>query len=84
MTIVDRLTPTQYKVVRFAVQRDGEGGLLLTSDVHVYNAAGKRRGTDHPPPQATPAQVALLLAWINSNLETYETLTGLTPLVEPE
>lgn len=84
MTIVGKLTPTQYKLLRFAVQRDGEGGLLLMSDVAVYNAAGQRVGTDNPTPQATPAQLSAFLAWINSNLATYETATGLTPLVGPE
>lgn len=84
MGIVADLTPTQYKLLRFAVQRDGEGGIELHADVAVYNAAGQQVGDDHPTPQATTAQLSAFLTWINSNLETYETATGLTPLVEPE
>jgi len=80
MTIVDDLTPTQYRLVRFAVQRDSDGGLVLSSDIHVYNAAGRQVGDDHPTPQATSAQLEAFLAWIVSNLATYESTTGLTPL----
>ena len=80
MTIVDDLTPTQYKLQRFAVQTNGEGELVLSSDIAVFNAAGQRVGDDHPTPQATPAQLDAFLAWINSNVATYEAATGLTEL----
>ena len=84
MTIVDELTPTQYKLMRFAVQRDSEGALVLSSDITVYNVAGQQVGDDHPAPQATSAQLSAFADWINSNLATYETVTGLTPLPEEE
>lgn len=79
MTIVDDLTPTQYKLKRFAVQVQ-DGSLALFSDIAVYNAVGIQIGDDHPIPQATEAQLAAFTAWIETNLALYETATGLTEL----
>lgn len=84
MTIVDELTPTQYRLKRFAVQVLGDGSLSLHSDIAVYNAAGQRVGDDHPTPQATQAELDAFAAWIARNLALYETATGLTELPEVE
>ena len=83
MTIVDDLTPTQYRLLRFAVRIEN-GELALYSDIAVYNAAGKQVGTDHPTPQATAGQLAAFTEWIESNLALYETATGLTELAGEE
>jgi len=80
MSIVDQLTPTQYKLQRFAVQVGDGGELSLFSDVAVYNADGRQVGDDHPTPQATAGELAAFAAWIERNLALYETATGLTEL----
>lgn len=82
MTIVDDLTPTQYRLKRFAVQINEDGELELFSDIAVYNAAGVQVGDDHPTPQATEAQLAAFTAWIETNLSLYAAATGLTELIE--
>ena len=68
--------------MRFAVQRELEGVLVLSSDVDVFNAAGKRVGNDHPTPQATQGQLDAFTAWLNTNLAAYEAATGLIELEE--
>jgi len=80
MSIVDQLTPTQYKLNRFAVQIGEDDELILTSDVGIYNATGGLVAYDHPTPQATAGELAAFLAWIERNLALYETATGLTEL----
>ena len=84
MTIVDRLTPTQYKLRRFAVQVADDGGLSLHSDIAVYNATGRQVGVDHPEPQATPAELNAFQAWLERNLAAYEAVTGLIELIGEE
>lgn len=77
MTIVDNHALLYYGNTRLVIQVNNDGDLELHSDIDVYNAIGQRRGTDHPTPQATPAQLAMFQTWLNDNLSTYETATGL-------
>lgn len=84
MSIVDEHALVYYKPTRLAVQRNDDGSFEFFSDIAVYNAAGKRRGDDHPTPQVTPAQEAMFETWWNVNIATYEAATELTPLPEPE
>ena len=89
MTIVDRYAITQYGNVRLTIQIANDEILTVDSielhaDIDVFNADGRHIDTDHPAPQATTAQLEAFLAWINSNLALYESVTGLTQKVDEE
>jgi len=82
MTIVDNLTPTQYKPLRLIIEIRPDAtltadSLTLKSVFDILNAAGAQVGRDHPTPQATAAQKTAFLNWVNSNLATYEAAVGL-------
>lgn len=82
MSIVDKLTPTQYYPVSLLVQIRPDATLTTASltfltDICILNADGQQLGDDHPTPQTTPTQVTAFLNWILSNLATYETAVGL-------
>ena len=82
MSIVDRLTPTQYYPISLLVQIRPDATLTTDSltfhtDIRVLNADGRQLGDDHPAPQTTPAQATAFLNWILSNLAAYETAVGL-------
>lgn len=80
MTIVDDHALVHYKPIRLVVQRNDDGGFTFSSDIAVHNAAGKKRGDDHPDPQTTPQQESMFETWWDANITAYETATGLTPL----
>jgi hypothetical protein len=80
MGIVEDHALVYYGRPRLVIEINDVGDLELHSNVDVYNAAGQRRGTDHPTPQATPAQLALFQTWLDDNLDDYATATGLIPL----
>lgn len=83
MSIIEDLTPKHFKLMRFAIQRE-EGGAVLLSDVLILNAAGEQLRTVHPTPTITPQEKQGLKGIIDRNLAAYETATGLTEWVEPE
>lgn len=83
MTIVDNLTPTQYKPLRLIIEIRPDAtltadSLTLKSVFDILNADDLQVGRDHPIPQATAAQKTSFLNWILSNLATYESSIGLT------
>jgi len=87
MTIVDKLTPVYYRpvclVVEIAPDEElTEDSLTFFSDIRILNIDGRQLGDDHPVPQTTPAQLAAFLAWIQSNLSTYQTAIGLERYTE--
>ena len=87
MTVVDKLTPKFYKPVRLVVEirpdeELTEDSLTFFSDIRILNVDGRQLGDDHPAPVTTPAQLAAFLAWIQSNLSTYQTAIGLERYTE--
>ena len=87
MTIVNQLTPKYYRPVRLVVEiaPDAtltEDSLTFFSDIRILNTDGRQLGDDHPAPVTTPAQLAAFLAWIQSNLSTYQTAIGLERYTE--
>jgi hypothetical protein len=87
MTIVDQLTPVYYRPMHLVVEivpdeTLTEGSLTFFSDIRILNKDGRQLGDDHPTPQTTPAQLAAFLAWIQSNLATYQTAVGLDRYTE--
>ena len=83
MSIIEQLTPTQYLPVRLVVEIRPDTTLTVASltfhtDIRILNEFDVQIGNDHPTPQVTPAQEAAFLAWVLSNLATYETAVGLT------
>lgn len=87
MTIVDQLTPASYYPVRLVVEIRPDAiltasSLTFHSDIRILNANGQQLGNDHPQPQTTAQQLAAFLAWIQSNLTTYQTAIGLPRFTE--
>ena len=89
MSIVTDLTPTQYRPISLFVEIKPDetltvDSLIFHTDIRILNAAGKQLGDDHPTPQASAAQKTAFLNWVLSNLETYETTTGLARYIKGE
>lgn len=79
MTIVDRMTPVYYKVLRIGLMQEG-GDIIAIGDFAIFNAAGKRIETDNPSIELTTAERQAVVAFVNRNKTTYETATGLEEL----
>ena len=89
MSVVDKLTPSQYYPISLLVQIRPDATLTAASltfhtDIRILNADGQQLGDDHPVPQTTPAQVTAFLNWILDNLATYETAVGLDRYTEEQ
>jgi hypothetical protein len=76
MSIVDKLTPVYYKILRLGIQREG-GEIVATYDLAILNAAGQRIGTDTPSSALSSETKAALAAEFNADKAAYEAATGL-------
>jgi len=89
MSIVEQLTPTQYRPIRLVIEIAPDTTLTTDSisphaDIRILNTDGQQLGIDNPTPQTTQAELSMFLAWVQNNLAAYETATGLGRYTEEE
>lgn len=87
MSIKERLTVTQFEMIRMCHQVDVDGNLTTIADVRLYNAAGRALGNDAQSVTWTAQEAAVILAKIAAKKTQYATATGWTeyvPAVEEE
>ena len=76
MTIVDRLTVTQFELVRMCHQMDADGNLVTLADVRLRNAAGHVLGRDAVTVNWTAQEEAVIKAKIAEKVAQYAAVTG--------
>lgn len=84
MSIVDKVTVTQFEVVRICYQLDGDGNLVTLADVRLRNAAGHALGRDAVTVPWTAEEETTIKAKIADKITTYAAATGWVEYVPPK
>ena len=83
MTINDRLTVTQFELVRMCHQLDADGNLTTLADVRLRNAAGHILGRDAFTVPWSAGEEAVIKAKITEKTAQYAAATGWTEYALP-
>ena len=83
MGLIENLTPVYFILTRVGIQRSN-GDVVAIADMQILNADGKQLATHNPSTTLTPQEKQVLAAFVNRELEAFETATGLTEWIPPE
>lgn len=84
MSIVDKVTVTQFELVRMCHQLDADGNLVTLADVRLRNAAGHILGRDAVTVPWLAEEEAAIRAKIAEKVAMYAAATGWVQYVPPE
>jgi hypothetical protein len=80
MAFLDEVTPSQYRLTKLMIERDGEGGVTATFEFALYTSDGRGIAHHDWSVTLTSGEQDTLANFVTSHLSEFESDTGLTKL----